>query len=225
MLSRRRRPRAVQTELRFERKWGGKRDGAGRPKTGKKYVPHRPRPAHKKAHPVHVTLRAVVATLRDFPVFEAVASALANGSKDFFRVCEYSVQRNHIHLIVEADDRVALARGMQGLAARIAKAVNRTVHRRGSVFADHYHAHALRTPNEVRNALVYVLSNWKKHLPGANRGVDGCSSAVWFDGWRGKVPDTISPLAAARSWLLTVGWRRRGLLRPTEVPRAQFTFA
>jgi hypothetical protein len=99
-MSRRRKP--VQLELR-ERTWGGKREGAGRPKTEKKYVPHRARPEHKRAHPVHVTLRARVSALRDFPVFEAVATALAKGSKAFFRVCEYSVQRNHIHLIIEAD--------------------------------------------------------------------------------------------------------------------------
>ena len=139
-------------------------------------MPHRVRPEHKKAHPVHVTLRARVSELRDFPVFEAVATALARGSKDFFRVCEYSVQHNHIHLIVEADDTDSLSRGMQGLVARIAKAVNRAMHRKGAVFADHYHAHELRKPTEVRNALVYVLNNWKKHLPGGNRGLDGCSS-------------------------------------------------
>jgi hypothetical protein len=98
-------------------------------------------------------------------------------------VCEYSVQRNHIHLIVEADDTVALSRGMQGLVARLAKAVNRAASRSGAVFSDHYHAHELRKPTEVRNALVYVLNNWKKHLPGANRGADGCSSGKWFDGW------------------------------------------
>src|SRR5215510_1729101 len=145
-MSRRRKP--VQLELR-ERTWGGKREGAGRPKTGKKYVPHRLRPEHKKDHPVHVTLRARVSELRDFPVFDAVEAALAKGSKDFFRVCEYSVQRNHIHLIVEADDTLALSRGMQGLVVRIAKAVNRVMRRKGAVFADHYHAHELSKPIEV----------------------------------------------------------------------------
>jgi REP element-mobilizing transposase RayT len=217
------RRKAVQLEL-CARTWGGKRDGAWRPRTGKKYVPHRPRPAHKKAHPVHVTLRALVSTLRDFPVFEAVAEALARGSKDFFRVCEYSVQRNHIHLVAEAEDTDSLSRGMQGLVARVAKAVNRALHRKGAVFADHYHAHELRTPTEVRHALVYVLNNWKKHLPGANQDVDGCSSGKWFSGWREREPDTPSPLAAASTWLLREGWHKRGLLVADETPRAQFMF-
>jgi hypothetical protein len=218
-----RRRKPVQLELRA-RTWGGKREGAGRPKTGKKYVPHRVRPEHKKPHPVHVTLRARVSELRDFPIFDAVEIALARGSKAFFRVCEYSVQRNHIHLIVEADDTESLSRGMQGLVARLAKAVNRAMHRKGSVFADHYYAHELRTPTEVRNALVYVLNNWKKHLPGANRGIDGCSSGKWFAGWTDERPATPSPLPAAREWLSIVGWRRRGLIRTSEAPRAQFTF-
>ena len=173
---------------------------------------------------MHVTLRARVSTLRDFSVFDAVEAALAKGSKSFFRVCEYSVQRNHIHLIVEAGDTVALSRGMQGLVARIAKAVNRAMHRRGSVFADHYHAHELCKPTEVRNALVYVLNNWKKHLPGANRGVDGCSSGKWFLGWQDHGPDTPSPLPAAKEWLLTQGWRLRGLIETREKPHAEFLF-
>jgi len=218
-----RRRKPVQLELR-ERTWGGKREGAGRPKTGKKYVPHRVRPEHRKANPVHVTLRARVSELRDFPVFDAVEAALAKGSKAFFRVCEYSIQRNHIHLIVEADGTVSLCRGMQGLVARLAKAINRAMHRKGSVFADHYYAHALRTPTEVRNALVYVLNNWKKHLPGANRGVDGCSSGRWFDGWENERPDGDRPLPVATQWLLTQGWRKRGLIHTRETPRAEFLF-
>jgi REP element-mobilizing transposase RayT len=220
-MKRRRKP--LQLELKA-RTWGGKRQGAGRPKTGKKYVPHRVRPAHKRDNPVHVTLRARVSELRDFPVFDAVEAALAQGSKRFFRVCEYSVQRNHIHLIVEADDTDALSRGMQGLVARLAKAVNRAMHRKGSVFADHYYAHELRTPTEVRNALIYVLNNWRKHLPGANRGVDGCSSGKWFSGWSDRPPNTPPPLPAATVWLLTTGWRKRGLIETSEAPRAQFMF-
>ena len=151
-MSRRRKP--VQLELR-ERTWGGKREGAGRPKTGKKYVPHRVRSKHEEDHPVHVTLRSRVSELRDFPVFDAVEMALARGSKDFFRVCEYSVQRNHIHLIVEADDTVSLSRGLQGLVARLAKAINRAMRRKGSVFAD--------TPSPLPAATAWLLNvGWRR---------------------------------------------------------------
>ena len=47
------------------------------------------------------------------------------------------------------------------------------------------------------------------------------SSGRWFDGWRrpnpGREPG-ISPVAAARTWLLAVGWRRHGLIAPADVP-------
>jgi len=76
----------------------------------------------------------------------------------------------------------------------------------------------------VSGALVYVLNNWRKHLPGANRGVDGCSSGKWFTGWTDHRPDSAPPLPAATQWLLTTGWRRRGLIQTREAPRAQFLF-
>ena len=72
-----------------------------------------------------------------------------------------------IHLIVEASDRVALSRGVQGLCIRLARAVNRACGRRGPVFADRYHARALKTPRSVRFALRYVLLNAHKHGTGA----------------------------------------------------------
>jgi hypothetical protein len=70
----------------------------------------------------------------------------------------------------------------------------------------------------VRNALVYVLNNFRKHVRGA-RGLDPYSSARWFDGWRGTLPRAAGPTARARSWLARVGWRRHGLIDPLEAPR------
>ena len=81
-----------------------------------------------------------------------------------FGSLHFSVQSNHVHLMVEARDKAHLSKGMRGLAIRVALAVNRALRRRGRVWSDRYHARALRTPREVRNGLVYVLANWKKHL-------------------------------------------------------------
>jgi hypothetical protein len=79
-------------------------------------------------------------------------------------------------MLAEAQSREALSRGVQGLAIRLARAINRVLHRAGEVWADRYHARALRTPREVRNALVYVPNNWRKHGAVA-RTLGGCSSA------------------------------------------------
>ena len=216
----------IQLELR-PRTWGGKRRGAGRKPSGRKVgVWHRARPAHNARHPVHVTLRAshVLPSLRTELLFPAIHRGLAQASRNGLRVLQFSVQRDHIHLLVEAPDGRALSRGLQGLAIRIAKGVNRILGRRGRVWADRFHARALRTPREVRNALIYVLQNWRKHTRGA-RGLDWRSSAIWFTGWRTPIAlmTGTSPVVAPRSWLAAIGWRRLGLIHPDEGPAPHVT--
>jgi putative transposase len=150
-------------------------------------------------------------SFRALVVFAELSRALARASKPFFRVVEFSVQIDHIHLIVEAEGTLALTRGVQGLAIRCARAINRALHRRGRVWGHRYHAHHLRTPREVRAAYVYVLLNHRKHLRAAP-GIDPCSSGPWFDRWahaRPPPPDP-SPVAEPRTWLARRGWRRAG---------------
>ena len=175
--------------------------------------PHCVRPLHRARHPVHVTLRAHpgLASFRSDTVYAALERALARASKSFFRVIEFSVQTDHIHLIVEAEGRLALTRGTQGLAIRCARAINRATHRRGRVWRHRYHAHYLRTPSEVRAAYVYVLLNFRKHLR-AGPGIDPRSSGRWFGGWvRPAAPmDEPAPVVRPRTWLGAIGWRRAG---------------
>jgi len=176
---------------------------------------------------VHVTLRAVerLPSLRRQVSFFEMRAALAAASRSWFRICQFSVQTNHVHLIVEARDKHHLSKGVRGLAIRLAFAVNRALHRRGSVWGDRYHARALRTPREMRHGFVYVLANWKKHVRGA-KGFDPCSSAWWFEGW--QVPPSSGPpggeqaeppICAAREWLSTTGWKRHGLVSADERPQ------
>jgi len=187
-------------------------------------VPHRRRPEHTPAHPVHVTLRAVDALrcLRSDRVFPAVRRALTASSRTRFRVLQFTVQTDHVHLIVEADDRKAFSGGVRGLTIRLARAINRALRRRGRVWGDRFHARALSTPRAVRHALVYVLMNIKKHS-GVGPELDPCSSAAWFSGW-GRRPDATPtgspPVAVARTWLARVGWLRHGRIDPAERPKS-----
>jgi uncharacterized protein (DUF3084 family) len=148
-----------------------------------------------------------------------------------FRVVHYSLQRDRVHLIVEAAGREALGRGMKSIGARLARAVNRVFGRTGRVLLGRYHVRALGTPREVRNALAYVLLNARRHRA-QRRGspppvqLDEGSSGAWFDGWKRLPRGPTEPdpgrreVAAARTWLLSRGWRRHGLVDPAEVPGA-----
>jgi REP element-mobilizing transposase RayT len=205
--------------------WGGRRKGAGRKRLGpRRNVPHRPRATHATSNPVHVTLRGNdrLRSLRCDRAYRALEGALAAAATERFRVVHFSVQRDHVHLIVEASDRDALIHGVQGLSIRAARAVNHAFRRRGRLWTDRYHARDLGSPREVRRAIAYVLLNRRKHAPWA-RGIDGCSSGRWFDGWSAQAkaprrPAAPSPLFAARTWLGSVGWRRAGLISPDERP-------
>jgi len=200
---------------------GGPRRGAGRkPKGDRALVSHATRPTLTQRDPVLVTTRLLpgLPNLRRERTLTTLRTALSAGSNRFgFRLVEFSIQSNHLHFIVEAEDARAIARGMQGLLVRVAKALNREWGRRGRVLGDRYHARVLRTPSEVRTALVYVLQNARKH--GARiLGIDAFSSGVWFEGWSDRVARAARPIARAGTWLLTTGWLRGGRLSTHETP-------
>ncbi len=183
---------------------------------------------------MHVTVRLVpaVGNVRRFKLAPAMRRALVGGcaNRDGFRLCQFSIQRNHLHLMCEAESNEALARGMQGLEIRFARRVNRKLERKGKVFADRFHAVLVRSPRQLRNALCYLMNNARRHgerLDPSYNGIDPFSSAWYFDGWshdgwrRGLDPPRGEPcVAPAESWLMTVGWRRHGTIGIDEVPRA-----
>jgi REP element-mobilizing transposase RayT len=215
--------RTGQMELALPATWGGRRAGAGRKRQLERPGPrHGRREAHVARYPVHVTMRAVagVRSLRSERIFPPLSRALGASHKSAFRVVHFSVQQDHVHLVVEADSPAAFVNGVWGLAVRTARAVNRCARRRGQVWAHRYHHRALRTPREVRAGLLYVLLNFRKHLR-APAGIDPRSSGIWFAGWgtRPRIADRPCQVAAPRTWLASIGWRLGGgLLDPRDGP-------
>jgi len=189
---------------------------------------------------VNIRVEKAVGQLRRRRAYQAFRRALRTSlARTDFAVVQVSIQREHIHLIVEAHDEVALAKGMQGLQIAAARYLNGAVSsergfpRRGRVFVDRYHARILKTPREVRNALTYVLNNWRHHHE--DRGmesmfweIDPFSTAWSFGGWQDlRDPDTPRdglegleglPSAASQTWLMNVGWQRHGLVRVGYTP-------
>src|SRR5436309_406518 len=183
--------------------WRGERKGAGRKPNGAKPGVSHLRLSFAARYPVHVTLRMVraVGFLRTFSRAQAIEQAMREVRHRFGRrVVHYSIQGNHLHLIVEIDDAAMLSRAINGLAVRLARALNHLAERKGKVFVDRYHAHVLKTPREVRNAVRYVLENFRHHLREdvAPAGADPRSSALWLD-----APITEdAPIASPQTWLL-----------------------
>jgi REP element-mobilizing transposase RayT len=228
----------------------------GRPRKGKRSSErHDVRPALKPSEPVHITLRVAddIARLglRKRSVYRAVREAMiVTFGREDCRIVHTSIQDNHVHLLVEADNRMALARGMQAFEISAAKHINAAVsnagswwerrklrerpkRRKGSVFPDRYHEEIIRTPRQARNALAYVLNNWRKH--GEHRAdfartwlIDPFSTGWSFDGWKERADEpfvwklraSYQPMLSwrPRTWLLREGWRRYGLVSVYEVP-------
>ena len=243
------RKRHLQQSLTFRKRdkngqWrGGARPGAGRPKLKRRASEHhKARPRLTGREPVLVTVRTVgeLGTLRRWRVYHAFRRALATSLAHLdFRVVHLSIQRTHVHLIAEAADHEALARGMQGLLISAARRINRAFARqhgrprRGTVFPDRYHERVLSSPRQCRNAICYVLNNFRRHGedrsgPARQWKLDPLSSAIRFAGWRElahgehrfEAPPEyeVLPTSLPETWLLDVGWRRHGLIGTREVP-------
>src|SRR4051794_27658284 len=202
-----------QTSFKFPTR-GGKRKGAGRPRTRPHPglvgpgVPHLRRPEFAARHPVHVTMRLQpgVGYLRSYQRAKAVEDALRAARERFgVRIIHYSIQGNHLHLIVEAEGPEALSRALQGLATRLARRLNGLSGRRGPVFADRYHSHPLKTPREAKHAVRYVLTNYHhhalEHLPA------GWTDPLATARFTQARPSRDAPVVAPSVWLLRVGWR------------------
>jgi len=180
---------------------------------------------------VTLRVRAGLPSLRSRSFAKAFRRSLrAAAERGDFRVVRYALQRDHVHLLAEASDERALGRGMKAVASRLARAAQRVFRLAGRVLFGRYPLRILRTPREVRNALAYALLNARKHW--AQRfgqappvRLDEASSGRWFDGWRRDAPRGAPPapddaieVSAPRTWRLSRGWRRHGLVDPAEVP-------
>jgi len=211
--------------------WGGPRPGAGRKPASKRPPVHHVRRPPVPGHcPSHVTLRVRrgLPSLRTQPFLKEFRRSLRQAcERGEFRVVHYSVQRDHVHLLVESAGKQALGKGMKAIGSRLARAVNRVFRRSGTALHGRYHLRILRTPREVRNALAYVLLNARKHWRERHGAapplrLDEASSARWFYGWkypfRAPLLRGLPEIAGPRTWLLAEGWRRHGLVDPAEVP-------
>jgi REP element-mobilizing transposase RayT len=202
--------------------WGGSRPGAGRKSaSGEPGISHRRALAIDLRTPAHATLRVRphVWNLRSRRSFSIISAALRGVlERADFRVVHFSVQGNHLHLIVEADDARSLAGGMRAIGGRIAIGLNLMMGRKGPVFADRYHAHALRTPSEVRNALAYVRGNFASHAARRGERIDAALADPFSSAAQVCADGLPPPVSEPRTWLLAAATSDRRSLGPASFP-------
>jgi REP element-mobilizing transposase RayT len=242
--SKRGRKRHVQQEL-FRR--GGKRRGAGRKPTGARARErHETRPDFKPYHALHVVMRVApaVGSLRRRKMYKAMRDAtLTAAMRERFRIVHVSLQRTHVHMLVEAENKAALARGMQGLQIAAARNINTVLgdgkrRRRGKVFADRYHVKVITSPTQAHHTIRYILGNWRHHKEdreglASTWLVDPFSTGILFpdwmelDGrpwedrpWMWPIRETYDPMIVyrPRTWILAEGWKMAGPISARDVP-------
>src|ERR1700757_4222113 len=108
------------------------RPGRPRRKGEPEYVLHRTRPFVERSHPLHVTWKMVrgLPNLRGFEYAGIIGRTIREANarnarrRSAFGVIHFSIQGNHLHMIVEAGDRRSLTRELRGLGVWIARRLN-----------------------------------------------------------------------------------------------------
>jgi len=219
--------KTIQLDLFTNRGRGGKRTGAGRPRSKGSLLRHQTRPEFKVSQPLHVNVKLIkgLPTLRAKNKFKLIKRGILKARERGLRIIHFSIQSNHIHLLIESENKRELGRGMQSFCISLAKSLNGFLKRQGKVFVERYHLHILKTPTEVRNALRYIFMNFAKHTRTPHR-FDAYSSLICFPDkiklglarvntyalFKGKLrrrefkEEMNLLIAPAESWFLKIGW-------------------
>lgn len=151
---------------------GGRRPDSGRRRFHSKGVAHRTREPVKLKTPMHINFKYKT-YIKNKDCLRLLKRAIVNSRVMGLRVIHFSMQTNHIHLIVEAENNEILTRGMRSLTITFAKGL-----KKGKVQLERYHLHILRTLAEARNAIQYVLFNQQKHDQKKVSAIDEYSSLL-----------------------------------------------
>lgn len=138
---------------------------AGRPAIHDKGIRHTVRPRIHKTTMLHLTIkvRENKADIKNKRILKLLHHAIKRARLQRLKVLHYTLEYNHVHLLVEATNNQILHKGMQAFGITFSKWINRLKLRKGTVYKHRYHFHALRSTRERKNALNYIFTNGVKH--------------------------------------------------------------
>jgi REP element-mobilizing transposase RayT len=139
--------------------------GAGRKAIHDKGIRHIEREVIKKDTVLHLTLKIEKnkANLKNKSILKALQQSIKKARLLGLKVIQYTLEYDHVHLLVESSDKISLGKGMQSLGISFSKKINKIKKQNGKVFKTRYHFRKLSTPREIKNVLNYILGNGVKH--------------------------------------------------------------
>lgn len=139
--------------------------GAGRPRIHDPGISHRKRPCLKKPSSLHLTIKVkrIKAEMKNRTVLILLKRAILNARKQGLRIIHFSLEYDHVHLLVEAADNLVLGKGMQAFGVTLSKAINRLKKLNGEVYKHRYHFRKITSTRELKVVMNYIFSNGMKH--------------------------------------------------------------
>lgn len=174
---------------------GGRRPGSGRKRLHSKGVAHRVREKVSHRTPLHINFKYKT-LIRNKLCLKLLKRAIMNARSHGLRIVHFSLQSNHVHLIIETENNSILSKGMRSLTVTFAKGI-----KKGKVQLERYHLHVLRSIAEAKNATRYVLFNKQKHEKGTYSKIDEYSSILMLD----YTLELIRKFARTRKMTLYIG--------------------
>jgi REP element-mobilizing transposase RayT len=139
--------------------------GAGRPAIHDPGIRHTERPLIKKPSSLHLTIKVekIKADIKNKTVLSILKRAIQNARKQGLRVIHFSLEYDHVHLLIEAENNTTLGKGMQAFGVTFSKAINRVRKTTGKVYKHRYHFKAITSPKQLKNVMSYIFKNGVKH--------------------------------------------------------------
>ena len=138
---------------------------AGRKPIHDKGIRHIQRERFERESSFHITIkvRQEKSDLQNKMILKALHRAIMKARYKSLKVIHYTLEFNHIHLLVEAYNQEQLSNCMQSFGVTLAKMINKVKFKKGRVYKHRYHLRRLSSVMELKNVLKYIFNNGIKH--------------------------------------------------------------
>jgi REP element-mobilizing transposase RayT len=139
--------------------------GAGRPAIHDIGIRHRERPKLTRLSSLHLTIKIkrIKADLKNKSILIVLKRAIYNARKKGLRVIHFSLEFDHVHLLIEAPDNFILGKGMQSLGVTLVRGINKLGQTSGEVYKHRYHFRKINSTRELKVVMNYIFHNGVKH--------------------------------------------------------------